>query len=221
LTGTGALDEPGYWSGTCIIDNRYGDPNINIAGVLMHTTNADAGTIVVPRAHIELRPHLSAAAGTTANHIHATGGTTGTLEIHDLTSNAVIETTGTIKGWSEHCFTYPFETLTYVAGTDDNVIPISDAFVGLRLAYGGCRCVGTCGNAEDITFEDDAGNQIGAAAVTCVDNTADMTWTDLRADADGLIPVSKSPRFDITTASNVATDDLQVCVRYSTSRFAP
>jgi hypothetical protein len=137
--------------------------------------------------------------------------------VGNVTSPELLRTVGHIQGWSERCFTFP----DFVAATDDQPIPISDAAVGLRLAYGGCRCLGTCGAAESITFEDDAGNQIHTGAVTCVDNTADMTWTDVRGDADGLIPASKSPRFDTTVESGTGTDDLQVCARYSTSRFAP
>ena len=48
-----------------------------------------------------------------------------------------------------------------------------------------------------------------------------MTFTHLSTDADALIPASKSPEFDVTVASNAAADSIEVCVRYSTSRFSP
>jgi hypothetical protein len=146
---------------------------------------------------------------------------TTALKINNMVSPDLIATTGIISGWDDHCLPIGLGTGGWVAGSDNISIPVSDANVGMQVAYVGCRCQGTCTvAAEALDFEDNDGNQF-AAAVACVDNNADMTWTDVRADVDALLPAVKSPRFDTNVAPTVATDNVQVCLRYSTTRFAP
>ncbi len=147
---------------------------------------------------------------------------TTALEILGAVSSPdLITTTGTIKGWSEHCWTNPHPTGGWVAGTDNQTIPVSDGNVGMQVAYVGCRCMGSCGASNgSLDFHTSAAANF-ATAVACVEPGGDMTWTDVRADADSFQAAGKSPQFDTNAAPTTATDDVQVCLRYSTTRFAP
>lgn len=208
---TGGIENLNITGMNCKVVNT-GDPNTEVFGVSAALASM---TTSIRDSTIDISHTVGSWLGDFDYHFVQSAGT---LNVLSATSPQAIASTGTIGGWSEECYTFP--DLIGNAANDDITIPISDALVGLQVAYVGCRCLGTCGGAEDLTFEDDAGNAF-SAAVACVDNTADMTWTDVRADADALIPVSKSPRFDTTTASGTATDDLQVCLRYTTSRWNP
>ncbi len=199
-----------------------GDSDVKTHGAVSMASGAGAGgALTLDRAYFDL--DNTVAGYDPNNEVYLFQANTTTLAVRDLTASEPITTAGTILGWTERCFRETFPTVTYVAGSDNRPIPISDANGGLVVQYVGCRCVGTCGAApETLDFEDDAGNQF-ASGVVCVDNSADMTWTDVRADAarDHIIPASKSPRFDVATPSTVATDNVEVCVRYTTTRFNP
>jgi hypothetical protein len=134
----------------------------------------------------------------------------------ETTDGTTINTVGTLTGWSEKCVTLPD-----IIVTDDNVpFPLMDSNVGVKIAYVSCSCHGTCAGAEDILFETSAAAQIGAGNITCTDNTAARSWTDVRTDADGSIAPGLYSQFDTVTAGG-ATDDFVICVRATTSRWTP
>jgi hypothetical protein len=213
LAGDPTPEVPSVYTGNITINNN-GDPDENVFGIVSSISPSASGTLQVPRAFVDINNTVAGYAGMTATLFQATNGT---LIAGDITSPDVVTTIGTIKGWSERCFTFPDK----IGVASAEVIPVSDGSVGLQLAYVGCRCYGLCGNAETLNIQDEVGNIILGVPLACVDNIDDMTWTDARGSPDALLPASKSPLFATGVLSDDVTDDLQVCLRYSTSRFAP
>ena len=198
------------WDGRVTIDNS-GDPDVNVQGIVSQSTAA--GALKILNGYIDINNTAGGAANVTTSILQAN---TSTLAVRDIQSDAVLTTSGTETGWYEYC-----QTQANAAVTDTDVpLAKTDSEVGLQVQYIGCSCKGTCGGAEAVKFEDEAGNQITGSNVTCQDNATAISWVDARADADSLIPVGAMARYDIATAG-AATDDFLICVRVTSSRWTP